>query len=327
MHWNLFVKLKLLTVLGTTCVLFAAAGYWVTDRLDPLGPFFLGNLSNQMVALIFLAGMLGLTTVAGTLLLHRDLPGVAWMIAAAGWAGLSLRSHPIDNRLIYLHTSASVQGFYIGLLAELGALFAITGIVALLAEWAVKMIPQPTPTDEDAVPLDDSPSNKQRPSRYAKADAPPPDDQDDLLAIVVQIAGTGLLAMLLFLLFVNNQPVSAGAAGEASFLPGPILRGQVLFALAGGFFLAALATHQLFPTRHPWRLAIAPAGSAAICYLLAIFLQSNRMFDYQPPIRVAAALPVDFLGMAMLAELFAFLISLHMVQTRREAAHKTQDDK
>ena len=323
MHWTFLVKLKIAAVFVVTAALFAVAGPWAIGRVDPQGPFVLGNLVNPAAACGLLACLLAATTVVGTLLIHRDLPGAAWLIAGAGWAGLALRSGPIDNALIYLPTTGDLHGFYVGLLCEIGIYSGITVIIALLAEGIANMAFGRSNAGLDESERDDEAvltkmafhtgligallgvaASK---ARQAVGGRRQPGSADDLFAIATQILGSGVVAIVAYLLLINNSPVDG-------HLPGPILRGQVLFALFVAFFAGTLATNWVFPSANPWRLALSVPATGAACLVLTILMLIQPQFPYQPPLRISAMLPIDVLGIGLPAAMAGFIISARLVE-------------
>ncbi|MDD4890708.1 MAG: hypothetical protein PHU85_12355 [Phycisphaerae bacterium] len=320
MRWNLIVKLKLLVVLGIALALAASVGYWSMLRLDPRGPFILAKLAHPSMAVMLMIGMIGLTAIIGALWLLRDLPGVAWLIIGAGWLGLALRSWPIDNELMFL-SNEQLHRFYARLLAETGLYFAISGIVALLAAWAATMMPKAKPMDRHTVSLDEteSPAPGRKP---ADRTGPLPVPPDELITLLTHVAATGIVATLVYLLLLNGTTTPDRPAG-------PILRGQILFALAAGFFLGSLAAHQVFPTRSPWGIVPSVPATAAAFYLFTIFAPAvdsvTREPAYLAPTRFGEVLPIDFMGLALPAAIIAYLISYRMTEARRENARRAAE--
>jgi hypothetical protein len=317
MHWTLLVKLKIAAVFVVTATLFAATGSWGIGRVDPRGPFVLSNLVNPAVACGLLACLFAATTVVGTVLIHRDLPGAGWLIAGAGWAGLALRSGPIDNGLVFLPTTCDLHSFYVRLLCEMGIYSAITVFIALAAESVATMAlgRSRLTRDNDADDAELPKTGEKTARRQGRPGGRRTGDPDDLLALATHILGSGVIAVVAYVLLINNSPVDG-------HLPGPILRGQVLFALFVGFFAGTLATNWIFPSTNPWRLALSVPATGATCLLLTILMLVQPMFPYQPPLRISAMLPIDVLGMGLPAAMAGFIVSARLV----EASHASKAD-
>lgn len=306
MRWTLRVKLKLTVVLGASVALFAAIGYPNMPRRDPRGPFVIGELIHPGMDILMLAAMALAVALLAALLLGRDLPHVAWLAVGAGWAGLALRSWPIDSQLMYLRSGHRV--FYGRLLAEVGLYFAITGLVALLAQWVGSLLhrrPQPAepgdPTRTDAM----APSDEDMP--------------DELSSLVIHAGATTLVATLVYLLLLNHSP-GTGLPG------GPIPRGQILFALVGGFFLGALGSHMTFPTRSPWGVLLAlPLTATLFCTFALVTTAAKPPSEaFLAPVRTGQVMPLDIFGLGLPAAMAAYLTSFRVAEVRRETARAAE---
>lgn len=314
MQWTLVVKVKLAAVLFGTVALLAGLGQWVILLRDPRGPTILANMANPLVSIPLLVAMLSVVALAGTLLLHRDIPGVVWLILGAAWAGLAFRSWPIDNRLIFMPVEA-LPGFYARLLAEFVLFGSITGIIGVLVGWLVTLLPLPGKGAADgAESADVDISPKDGPLSFAAG----------WMVAVGQVLLATLAAAAIYLLLL-------GAGLVQGQLPGQLLRGQILFALIGGFALASFAIHQLVPTRNPCWLVVAVASAGVLFYATSMFwqagesAQAGERFAYQPTTRLGAMLPIDLLGLALAATIAGYLVSFRLIQLRRQ--HKRQAEK
>jgi hypothetical protein len=320
MRWTLPVKLKLFAVLLAVTAGSASAAEWLILLKDPRGPFILANMDSPAVAVGVIVGMLAVAAAVGTLLLHRDIPAVGWLVLGAVWVGLGLRSWPIDNRLMLL-ADDQIHGFYVRLLAELLLFGSATGIIGLLAVWLSSLL---TPAATQASP---GPEAKDKTARGADDEADDADisgwdgplkADDRWFIFATQVVALVVLAIVLYLMLLGVGPVD----GE---LPGQILRGQVVFALVAAFALGSFATHQFFSVRSPVRLLLGLAVTAVVCYGLSSILPAARRFAYQPTTRFGAMLPVDFLGMSLAATMAGYLISFRMVQLRRRHKREAAD--
>lgn len=95
-------------------------------------------------------------------------------------------------------------------------------------------------------------------------------------------------------------------------------RGQVLFALAAGCFLASVIAYQLFPTRWPVAAWAAPVLTAVSYYVLAAVGQAGKggpgaWTDIQPCYQ---ALPIDWLTAGIGGSLAGFWVSLRVHEAK-----------
>ncbi|MCG3178084.1 MAG: hypothetical protein BIFFINMI_00407 [Phycisphaerae bacterium] len=320
MRWNWPVKIKLLFVVGGTLILFAAVGHYLIVRTDPAWPQILLITPQPFMAVVLTMGMAAVMGAVGGLLLSRDLPHVGWLIPASGWLGLAFVSRRLGNLLAFFPSKAekgvpvqpplpaglTVGDLYFKLILELGALFLISMIACLLARWVGMMLPQ-----ETADPLSSSspeahraqfkpgaPDEEQpRPQRISLSHLS--DAGSDLLCTFV---GTAVVGIVLYQLLVSSSTD----------------RGQVIFALGMGFFIAALASHQVFPTRSPTGMVAAVPVTGLLCYLLSIYRASSRVFPADAPTSFGLPLPVDFMGPGLAAVIAAYLLSVRLLGMRQE---------
>lgn len=181
-------------------------------------------------------------------------------------------------------------------------LFVVVLVAYVLSRWVAQLLPTASqPQAAAPVGRGSGPSPLPREARLGFL-------SNSLMDLVSSLLGTGILALLLYL-----------------FLAGDSQRhGQIVFALAGGFFLGGLASHQVFQPRNPWGLIGSVPLVALLCYLFVVFGGADRpVFAYQAPGAIARPMPIDFIGVGIVAVMAAYLVSVRLLILRqREMAAK-----
>jgi hypothetical protein len=320
MRWNWPVKLKLLALVGAAVAMFAGLGYWLVPRQDPLWPFLLIGVPQPgwLLAVLLLGGMLLVLAAVGGLLLERELPHVGWLLVGAGWFGLSLRSEAINKLLSFLPRTDGqaqpplaptfdIQALYARLAIELALLFGITAVACMLARWIRRMVYSdqelPTPPADAPEQAPPTPRVQQNP------DITPVNNLSKSTSdLVCSFVGTGVLALVVYHIFISDSSD----------------RGQVLFALSAGYFIAALGAHQVFPSASPWGVMASVPVSGGVCYLVTVLAGGERDFRFEAPMAIGLPLPIDWLGAALMAAAAGYLFSVRMLGLRAEMLRRRQ---
>jgi hypothetical protein len=93
-------------------------------------------------------------------------------------------------------------------------------------------------------------------------------------------------------------------------------RGQVLFALLAGCFLAALIAYQVFPTRFSFPAWAAPLATAGGFYVLAAVGAGSGPGAWMHVQNCYRALPIDWIAAGLGGGLLGYCVSLRMHESR-----------
>jgi len=255
---------------------------------------------------VYAATAWGLSAACALMTLSARPEG-ALVATLAGMAGLGLRSGPMRMLLWQQQDPARLFSLLALETLALGAVLAgAAAIVALVRAAGRKALGRWVWSEPEA----EADGGEAGPRRRQVTMHP-----------AVQMAGAGLMEMALALILLVYTFRSTD-------------RGQVAFALAASFFLAALAAHCVFPIRRSlpfWlgpivmALAVFSLGSTGVAPTSGPTWHSALMVARDWPLR--AALPVDWLAMGGAGATAGFWISRRMHDARglaHEPEGKTQ---
>ena len=235
-HLDLNSKVRFWLGIGLGCVLFGTLGFMILDPWDPQGAISLQFVDNEAFFLIRLLGLLLVTGVFTTILMDARLPLFGVFATAIGvglpivkTAGMSYVMVRLQLGKEFEHAEALWAYMLLESLAWSFLLLILVGVTMATEYWLKKgnlELASPLPAKSEA-------KNK-------KGKTPP-------LQIfwVKGLAGTAITVILTLVL------ISIFAAcGE---------KGQVIFAVIAGFFLAALVAEQITENGHPvWQVLACP---------------------------------------------------------------------
>lgn len=332
-------------VLLTAGVALAAVYYLFWQKFtgdDPGNPIALipdgrfGTILALGVLLCIMAGLAGLTTT-------RSRPEGAILAALIGLGGLSIRS-PRMRPMLWMEPENLPSIFW-----QMALEILIFAVILLLAEAVAGLfrglIKRIKPSWVWTDPLADL-SAEQR--KLIKSDGVaflPNPEECKWMAVTGEF---GLMAWLVNRLLnrctkdtqaesmrtILKRSVSCLLTGVAigvilvTIIMQSTLRGQVLFALFAGFFIAALAARHFFPVRSIFIAWAMPLITALIFYIFAAISSSNAPADFWATARPQfQALPIDWLtagcsgavlGFWTTGRMLEFKVFEHLMQAEEE---------
>lgn len=311
---------KLLTT-GSAGVLLAGV-YWLVapmlTRVDPLGPILLGNLAGVGSIALYIGAFLIAAALAG-LVLGPVRPGGAMLVLAVAMAGLTLRSGPMRTELWCAESS---RMFYLGLMGELLLLGAGTAAVLAGALWLRARLggrlawrdPLDGLTDTQKEILVSQDMSVEQ-LRWSWTDgllghfAPSLRGPLDRLGLHGSAAADA------------SRPIKArlrdfgGAAGIAILVGGVVsavllasdMRGQILLALGGGFFLVCWLASGWFQVQSVVLAVLTPMVVGLAWYGLGVLSQFSTgpvaLAELRPMFLVT---PLDWMTMGLAGALAGF---------------------
>jgi hypothetical protein len=261
-----------------------ACAYWLVapllTRVDPLGPIMLSNLSGVGSIVLYFGLFAALAVVAGVVM-RPARPMGALLVLAVAMAGLTLRS---GSMRVELWSSGSSRIFYLRMMAELLGLGVTAAAVLAGSLWLQTRLgrsrwidPLETLTDEQKTYLAelDMPVSQ---LRWSWTDAmfgrvvPPLAGPLERLGLTASEAdGTDRSMKTRLRDFGGAAAVTILGGGVIStILLASDLRGQVLLALAGGFFLVCWLASGWFQVQSVVLAVLAPLVVGLAWYGLGV---------------------------------------------------------
>ncbi len=302
-HWIEKTQVQVVCVLALAAVYFLAA-----PALKPWdeGGAIAFAFAGEYGRLILLGAIVAALAGASTLLTLQARPEGALLATLVGLAGLSFRSGLM--RTVLWRSPEHFRPVYNSMLLEMLLLLVMlieAAVIVWLLRAAVRLLRpswlwQEEPHDERGRLLEQSAGEWQELAHgLAKSG-------HGWLILPACVALELCIAMLLLVCMFRTPD-----------------RGQIAFALAASFMLAALATHQLLPVRVALPFWLAPVLLALVVYLFAPDSfppgtgpgwRQVEMVARAMPMR--AALPIDWLSLGAGGAVAGYWLSRRIHQTR-----------
>ena len=283
-----------------------------------------GRIALLGVAVCVLAVVCGLATVSAR-------PEGAMLAMLIGTGGISLHS-PSIRALLWVR-QGDLGGLYWQMALEM-VLLAVVGLAGAVVLYLVRRAAgQLVPSWLWRDPLRDMPEEQQRACVRAEAERDGRDGEEaggliggGFARIIVEDLGVraarrsgrrgigGAVLTRCGLCFLTTLAI---ALGLVLLLLRSAERGQILFALLAGCFVATVAAYQAFPTRFSFAAWAAPLVAAVGLYALAATASvrsgAGAWMDVQ---EYAQALPIDWLTAGVGGGVAGYWVSLRMHESR-----------
>jgi len=297
------LSLQAMAIAAMAIVYFLIAGLWRPS--DPQAGMSLVLSSNLNGTVGLLLTIWGLAAVIGAITVFMR-PHGAMLIVLFGASGFALRSASI--RAWLWQYGADLTPMYGGLILELVAGSIVLFVSAVIVDATRRFVAEVRPDWLWQSPLEDLTAEQLAAITHGQAQ-----DVTESTRVSRYLRPAGSLVAL-FKGVVSERrsgATSLGYAGRSIAAVAMTLaigmaavmllmqspdRGQVLFALLAGFFLAALIVHVIFSPRHSMVIMAAPVLAGVLSYVLGAVTSVDRSPVGWAHVKLyARALPVDWL--------------------------------
>jgi hypothetical protein len=274
-------QLRAVVALAVPATIFWHVGYWVLSPADPLGPVMLLLAPHRFLAMI---ETVGLAVVAAGLAVAINGPRSALygpFGVAVGLVSVSVRGGSIDVLPLCISPGGNPWPIR-GLIFELWLWIGLIGLGAVVGRWVESWF---------------SPGSGGSAGAARDPDEEVVDSAAELRRALLAIVVTAVLGYVFVQLLAG--PTIA-----------PVLKGQVLFSVGAGFYLATAVTLAIVRLRSPLWLLISLALVASVAYVIAApqwtpsLVESGIRLIYPG---LARPLPIQYAGMGAAGILLAHL--------------------
>lgn len=287
-HLDLSTRLRFSGGLVLALVLLGSIGFSVLRPAEPDGAISMLLVQSKFFLLARQTGLMLAVAVLATIALDGRLSQFGTFAAAVGLAWPVVRTGGMDYLMVKLQTGVDIQDT--AAQAQLWkdmSLEMLAWVVPLIVMAVGSMLTESwVRSDRDHAQPDE---------KAEKADTTKHGVPKDTRFIVRGVLGTLL--------------TTATAMALITVLCASRQKGQIIFAVAAAFYLAALAADQLSGNRHPlWQVAAVPlTGLCAYAYAFANPMRGPAEFEHilhLAPNRLAGILPIEYICAGVAAAIF-----------------------
>jgi len=306
-------KIKIWVILGVMVLLFGVLGWsWVrpADGYDGLTVVLSGKPGTVILSAIGL-GMLGV--VVGVLFGRRHGIQMGMLAIPAGLTVWAVLSGNMERMLLEYSAAEARQGMFFQLMGDAFIWSILVGMGCGFT-WLIGGVQRSAATtnlDQEASLVSEGPSKTSKKNKL-KLEFLDNVWVNGILGVVI----TCVIAWLLVRILGQARHVSLSypVTDEASIVPAT---GQIIFAVALGFFLAALTAHQLTEVSL-WYLLICPLLISVIAYNCGVqdgiieTLNGSGPAFIPKSIVFATILPIQFIGVGTFSLMGGYYYSVGM---------------
>lgn len=306
---SFFDKLRVFVACVIAVLLLRSVGWYVVQPVDPeMAPSLIMIKGGLVSAWLAVAGLAVVSAAVGTVLVGRRLPEAGLFAAAVGLVAMGLRGGSMQMFLGYFPADdAQARSELLYLMTLDSLLWA--GILVL--SWVAVYLSWRWLWGERESSVAESSSGETETQAAVERKSSPVNGLEETKPTTFwagwpAMVATAVVAAFLVWMTVSRTPVS------------PVLRGQVIFAVAAGFFVGALVARYFTGIDDARWYALAPLGVALIGYLLGYlnadmaWAEASTQYTYYADLATTPAhdlirpLPIEYLAVGVAGALAGF---------------------